>query len=573
MKPKNVLWTISVVMLSLVLFSCGGGDNGGTGQQIQPPPPGLQTNIAASLFVTDRSADEFSQVFVTLRRVELTSGDQNYLLFDNPAGTPLNLLELAGEKRLLSVNELPAGTYEVAITVDSDVTLVENDGTVQNGRFSDDGDFTFLGNGQATIDDNVTEIVLDFDTSGFDVDLNAGAVTPSVIVSPAASANLPFNGKLEGFVTEIRDVNTFVFTPEHSALTITAMLRPNATVFDELSGETAASTILLAPGQKVEILGDYNAINQEVEASRVKIEADRDGSGVENFVKAEGNVISIGDNSFTLSLLEVKGFIPGAGSVEVRVNEATFIHEDRADAPVGFASIQPNQRLEVKGTLSDGSILASIIEIKSTTVVPPPPSTGMCASTPAAQWADFFGTSFPLFSELEGNLTEVGGETITVNGVEVVLVQETRLHVDDNGNICVNDLPDFIGQRVEVKVAFAGNIAVAHKVEIKTAGGIVPPPPVPSPVSGTIIEITLDHEGEHTLINVADTGWVKIEEEAVITDAAGNFIPPFTLFTNRGDFEGKQFTLIRKEEKRKSERTIDGRTVTIAFEVKQGQIN
>ena len=211
-----------------------------------------------------------------------------------------------------------------------------------------------------------------------------------------------------------------------------------------------------------------------------------------------------------LSLLEVEGFIPSSGRITVQVNEATFIHDDRTDIPMDFTAIQPNQRLEVKGTFSGANLVARVIEIKSTSVMPSPPPIGACVASPTASWADFFTTTFPLFGELQGTLTDAGREAITVNGLEVVRVQETRFHIDDNSHVCVDALSGWIGQQVEVKVAFAASTAVAQKVEIKTIDDTLPPPPPPSPSGGTIIEITLDHEEEHALVNITNIGWVKI---------------------------------------------------------------
>ncbi|RMF94453.1 MAG: DUF4382 domain-containing protein [Nitrospinota bacterium] len=566
---RTGLWSIGLLLLPLFLWSCGGGGGGGSSQPQASTPP---AQVATSLFVTDRSADEFAQVFVTVKRVALKRADQTHLLFDDASGIPLNLLELAGEKRLLGVAPLPPGRYEVVITVDNMVTLVEKDGTTREGHFTQDGDFSFNGNGEVTVAEDSPEVVLDFDTRSFDFDPDSGVITPAVTVSPPASATLPFSGKLEGVVMEVTDATNFSLQLEHSTQTVTATLLPGATVLDEASGQTSTTTDLLEAGQKVEVRGDYQPATLHIDAFTVKIDSHRAAPPPSDYVKVEGNIISMGENSFTLGIHEAKGFIPTGGSIEVQVDTSTFIHEDHTHTPLTFADLQPNQMVEVKGTLEGGSILADVIEVKRATVLPPPPPAGTCTTTPSQQWTDFFGTTFPLFSELEGTLSEVSGETITVNGIEVVLVQETILHIDDNGNICPEDLPDFQGNRVEVKVAFAGDTAVAHKVEIKDAGTPAPPPPPPPSAGGEITEIVLDHEGEHPLVHVTGTGWVKVEDKAVITDAQGNFIPPFTLFTDQADFVGKEFVITVGEAENKSEKTSDGRTVTIVLEVKQGQV-
>ncbi|RMD67391.1 DUF4382 domain-containing protein, partial [Candidatus Parcubacteria bacterium] len=240
---KPGLRAVGLCLLVILPLACSGGGSGSA--------PGQQARMAevpTTLSVTDRRIDTFAQAFVSLKKVTLESDGTRRVLFEDAAGVPINLLELSGEKRPLSVAALPPGTYTVTVTLDNSVTLVEDDGTVHTGHFGNAATLTVPVTGQITVNDSSREVVLDFNARSFDFDDTSGKVTPQIqLVS--AGAGLPFHNKFTGRVVDVQDDQTFTFRLEHGTTVITVTLLPGAVVFDEASGQTGSTTALLAPDQ------------------------------------------------------------------------------------------------------------------------------------------------------------------------------------------------------------------------------------------------------------------------------------------------------------------------------------
>jgi len=98
--------------MTAFLVSCGGGGSGGS-----QSAGGSSGSGSVALLLADGPADDYQQIFITITEVSLIpkegNGRRPVVVFRNPAGTEVDLLDLRDEDYLLTVNRsVPAGSYE-----------------------------------------------------------------------------------------------------------------------------------------------------------------------------------------------------------------------------------------------------------------------------------------------------------------------------------------------------------------------------------------------------------------------------------------------------------------------------
>lgn len=106
-----VLFLVALPMTAF-LVSCGGGGSGGS-----QSAGGSSGSGSVALLLADGPADDYQQIFITITEVSLIpkegNGRRPVVVFRNPAGTEVDLLDLRDEDYLLTVNRsVPAGSYE-----------------------------------------------------------------------------------------------------------------------------------------------------------------------------------------------------------------------------------------------------------------------------------------------------------------------------------------------------------------------------------------------------------------------------------------------------------------------------
>jgi hypothetical protein len=94
------------------LVSCGGGGSGGSSTAT-----GSSGSGSVALLLADGPADDYDQILITITEVSLIPpegrGRSPVVIFRNPAGIEVDLLDLRDEDYLLTVNRrVPAGVYE-----------------------------------------------------------------------------------------------------------------------------------------------------------------------------------------------------------------------------------------------------------------------------------------------------------------------------------------------------------------------------------------------------------------------------------------------------------------------------
>src|SRR5690348_11920504 len=95
----------------LVAFN-GCGTGGGSG----PGGSSLIQGRAVNVYVTDRFSDSYSQVLITLYKIEGTADGQTYqALYENSSGQTIDLTSLSNAAQLLSTVQVPGNaTFTLA---------------------------------------------------------------------------------------------------------------------------------------------------------------------------------------------------------------------------------------------------------------------------------------------------------------------------------------------------------------------------------------------------------------------------------------------------------------------------
>ncbi len=113
-RALTVLLVFLLLMGSATFFlvSCGGGGSGGSSTAT-----GSSGSGSVALLLADGPADDYDQILITITEVSLIPpegrGRSPVVIFRNPAGIEVDLLDLRDEDYLLTVNRrVPAGVYE-----------------------------------------------------------------------------------------------------------------------------------------------------------------------------------------------------------------------------------------------------------------------------------------------------------------------------------------------------------------------------------------------------------------------------------------------------------------------------
>lgn len=302
-----------------ILAGCGGG--GGTA---------LSGRAPMTTYITDSVNDDFSQVWVNIRKIEAVDDGVSTVLFEDSVGRTMDLKTLrdASGARYACVNssDVPTGTYEsVVVTLDKSLTLVPKGSTTpQTKDFASAHDIA----GQPTRSRIVlplgslnvlgkTNMIVDFDLA-----------TWTVGADDKVSATLRRGGG-EGVEDRNRH-NHEDYGGRISALAGTSpnftftLLRGNGRNFDvqvnaqtNIFNENGASNPVLANAQHVEVHGAF--VGGILIASRIKIENE---TGTEDPHKLKGPGTLEG-NTIKVQVRMAFGFTPDATTYTIIENAST----------------------------------------------------------------------------------------------------------------------------------------------------------------------------------------------------------------------------------------------------------
>lgn len=140
---------IIVALLSVFLFSCGGGsDSSGTG--------------TVALLITDGPSEEFTEINLNVTKVELLSDSGRVTLFEGEK--VFDLLQLANVTEIFSLTEVPVGSYDkIRLTLTS-IELVLMDGSKEYPKLPGNGKLDLNPRGSFSVNvDTTLMIQLDID--------------------------------------------------------------------------------------------------------------------------------------------------------------------------------------------------------------------------------------------------------------------------------------------------------------------------------------------------------------------------------------------------------------------------
>ncbi len=359
----------ALVGLVVTLAGCGGG-----GGSSSPNPNPAVRSASVGVFVTDDFNEDFSQVFITLFKIEISDGTQFRTVFEDTAGKVINASALANVAQLLASASVPEGSYTQArITLGDHITLVPAAGGSGTTAPIDDSVGVHSGSQVAMTFNTTTQVaaggashlVVDFDLAAFE--LVSGRVRPHL--HGADESHFQHEGKeaeMKGTVAHL-SAQGFDLTGT-GGQTTSVLVLPSTSIFSDKKGTTVA----LANGQAVEVKGSVDAVTQVVTADRIKVEeAGHDNHGDQPAVAtAEGTVGSVdtGAKSFTLTLKELNGFHPTGGVITVVTTAATVFerHGHGHDDAGGLSAVTAGAKVETVGTFDPATqtLTAQRVEVR-----------------------------------------------------------------------------------------------------------------------------------------------------------------------------------------------------------------
>jgi len=331
------------------------------------------------VYVTDGFREDFSQVFVTLFKVELSDGTQFRTVFDDTAGKVINASALANVAQLLARVSVPEGSYTQArITLGDHITLVSASTGAGTTAPVDDSVGVHSGSQVALTIPTATQVtaggasklLIDFDLPGFE--LVSGRVKPHVRGGDDSQfQHASKEAELKGTVANLTAQGFDLVLPGGQKTAV--QIAPATSIFSSKTG--AAAT--LANGQTVEVKGSVDPTTLIVTADRIKLEDgggdDHGGEHTAAGTQAEGTVAGIDTaaKSFTLTLREAEGFQPTSGMVTIVTTSATVFERhghghDSSGGSADFSIVTIGAQLEAFGTFDSTTqtLTAQRVEVR-----------------------------------------------------------------------------------------------------------------------------------------------------------------------------------------------------------------
>lgn len=354
MNKRHARWAGALGMGLLTLSGCGGGG----GSSSTPSNPGGSSTMA--VYVTDDFSADYSQVWVTLYKIEAGDGTTFRTVYAEPTGATVNVKALGSVSQLLNSISVPAGNYTQArVTFGDHVTLVPTGGGAGRSVPVDDSIGTHsAGQVQITLNAPVraepgrlSNLVVDFDLAAFQ--LVGGRLRP--VLHPADPGKFGRDrkhGAFNGVVSNLKPGVGFDLSGRNGK-TIAVLLTDKTVIVNRQQGADAA----LANGQRVEVSGPVAAsgdgTGHTLTAETIKIKPREGGEGEDGDKTGalEGVVASVNADAktFVVTLKEAEHFQPTGGTATVKTDAKTVYGRPRHQ-PGSFADIAVGGKVVAIGT-------------------------------------------------------------------------------------------------------------------------------------------------------------------------------------------------------------------------------
>jgi hypothetical protein len=281
MNLRTILGALCALGAVAALAGCGSGGGGGStsGGGTTPLVKGV------GLYATDAFNDDYSQVWITLYKIELsTDGTTFTTVYDQPAGVSIDAASLASKATLLATVNIPAGDYTtVRVTTGDHITLVPVGGGASVSAPVDPTKATVSG-GQAVVTVSIPKhiasaasnnIVIDFNLAAFK--LVGGKVQCSI--GDGDTATFPtkaHEAEVRGTISNLVAGTGFTLTLDNGN-TVNVTLTSATIILSPVVSATATTAPTLANGQKVVVIGSVDTTTHVIAADRIRIVPAQDG--------------------------------------------------------------------------------------------------------------------------------------------------------------------------------------------------------------------------------------------------------------------------------------------------------
>ena len=346
----------SVIISTLfILLGCSGGSGSGSDTSSYMG--------TAAVFIKDAPTEEYDSIVLCINKATLEPGAVT--LFESDSCVEVDLLDHQEKPFLLTVKDIPAGTYnQIRLGADYVDTV---------GGSCDDLDIE-IPSGLIKINFQGPIVVKSGDKLGFEIDVHAKRslnlhvagkpqkciFRPVIIATVTNMENIPPENKcpriLNGTIIEIKkvegEVREFKLRLSHDAKSqVNIRLNQDTTIFDANGSFTTPD--VLQVGQKVKVRGEIL----------------KDGS-IRAFVVAIGELIKLygtalteiiaenGDLKFEMRL--APGQVVIDDMIDVVVDNQTLILID-CNTEVGMDAIKPGIGVRAIGKISEGDLIAAVL--------------------------------------------------------------------------------------------------------------------------------------------------------------------------------------------------------------------
>ena len=373
---KNYLFIFPALLLIFFsLISCGSGSGSGSGSSSsQGPAPADTSNTGSvAILLTDSPTDDFSEINITVTKIELLSDESKVTVFSGIK--EIDLLDLKNETALFSIeNNVPAAWYnKIRLTV-TNVELIDKDGQPVTKPVKLPGNGKIDLNPRApfsVVPGEVLTIQLDLDAEKslkLDENKNKYVFRPVVFIDIIGSVPPEKMIRVKGIVHDIDLVNnTFRLCPDkndvdsytgassddvNDSCCVTIYVSDETSFFSAFMHGNPVPFEDLTEGASATVIGFYRMDSSTYTDRFYRMGVDAAVVQIGYFTKLKGMILSEVDpvtKQFDF-LIDPDQEVESADPIKVKLQTGTKIYAHNGDA-LEESAIIGNRRAEIDGKL------------------------------------------------------------------------------------------------------------------------------------------------------------------------------------------------------------------------------